>query len=725
MRRYRTEIAVCVALLALTAGAMGVGCWNGFTNYDDTDYVTTNQEVRAGLSAAGLRWAFTSFHAANWHPLTWLSLQLDATLFGPEAAWGYHLTNLLLHAANVLLLFLTLRRMTGAVWRGAAVAALFAVHPAHVESVAWIAERKDVLSGFFWMLTLLVYAWYAERPGWRRYLVVLAAFALGLMAKPMVVTLPCVLLLLDYWPLRRLAGLRPAAKLVLEKLPLFALTATACVVTMAAQKDAMSSLERLPLSERLMNTAAAYAAYLGELFWPTKLAVLYPHPHGGLTQAEAGRAVVVLAAVTALALLAWRSYPYLIVGWLWFLGTLVPVIGLVQVGAQSMADRYTYLPYVGLFLALVWGAADLAARRPLPVRSALVPAALLLGACLPLAGLWLQSVHGGVFVFSLLSSALRLIALPSAEMLGDGLFYYFLAGLSAFAVLSWSAGRLAAVVPARVSALAPALALVVGVWVSLAAWQTRLWLNSIWLWEYTVEVTRDNPIAHNQLGDAYWNSKHPERIEKAREQFLACLRLAPQHAKAHNNLALILITEGRLDEAAAHLAAAWAVERKLPVIPLNWGVVLARQGKPAEALGKFHDTLGIAPDLPAAHAEMGRALAALGRWPEAEKEFRDALKPDPTKLDYRADLGWALSHLGRRDEAAEEFAAVAAADPDWAEGARDAAWGFATDPVAGRRSGAEAVRRAEEACAVRGDCDALFRNTLAAARAEFAAEGRE
>jgi hypothetical protein len=201
MRRYRTEIVTCFALAVLTLGTLGHVCWNGFVNYDDGDYVVHNGQVKAGLSRAGLVWAFTTTHAANWHPLTWPSLQLDATLYGGESAWGYHLTNLLLHTANVVLLFLALRRLTGAVGRSAVVAALFAVHPAHVESVAWVAERKDVLSGLFWMLTMLAYAWYAERPGWRRYLPVLAAFALGLMAKPMLVTLPFVLLLLDYWPL--------------------------------------------------------------------------------------------------------------------------------------------------------------------------------------------------------------------------------------------------------------------------------------------------------------------------------------------------------------------------------------------------------------------------------------------------------------------------------------------------------------------------------------------
>jgi protein O-mannosyl-transferase len=736
MRRYRIEIAVCVALAALTLGTMGPGCWNGFTNYDDNDYVTNNRQVKAGLSIASVRWAFTTMHAANWHPLTWLSLELDTTLFG-DSAWGYHLTNLLLHTANVLLLFLALRRLTGAVWRSAAAAALFAVHPAHVESVAWVAERKDVLSGLFWMLTMLAYAWYVERPGWKRYLLVATVFALGLMAKPMLVTLPCVLLLLDYWPLGRLKsdirypksegnpkpeipmtqtgspgfwslGIRFLNFLrissfgfrILEKLPLFALTAAACLVTMAAQKGAMSSLERLPFRERVLNTVAAYGAYLGELVWPTKLAVLYPHPHGGLPLEDVARAALILAAITGLVLWA-RRRRYLAVGWLWFLGTLVPVIGLVQVGAQSMADRYTYLPYIGLFIAISWGVGDLAARRPAATRAILAPAALLLGLWAPLA-IWALTGNG-------------------TQMMQDGLLYRFVVGLTVFAVLGWATGWLAGLWPARVSPLVPALTLILGIWIALSAWQTRLWLTSIWLWEYTVAVTPDNPLAHNALGDAYWNSKHPNRIELAREHFLTTLRLTPQHAKAHNNLALILTSEGRLDEAAAHFAAAWAVGQTLPVIPLNWGVVLARQGHPEAALGKFDQALRLEPDMPVAHSEQGRALAALRRWPEAELAFQQAVKLDPNRLDFRADLGWALWHLGHVSAAEEEYAIVMKGDKEWAENARSSAWIFATDPQAGRRSGYEAVRRAEEACQARGVCDAHFLDTLAAAYAEAGA----
>jgi hypothetical protein len=554
MRRYRTEVFVCLALTLLTLGALGHVCWNGFVNFDDNTYVLRNQQVQNGLTRDSLAWAFTTTDASNWHPLTWLSLQCDAQMYGGEAAWGFHLTNLLLHTANVVLLFLALRRLTGAVWRSAVVAALFAVHPAHVESVAWVAERKDVLSALFWMLTLLAYAGYAERPGWHCYLLVAAPLALGLLSKPMLVTLPCVLLLLDYWPLGRVVwpgagkGRATVRWLLLEKLPLFALSAAACLVTVYAQQrgGAVSTLEQLPFSERLGNSLAAYAGYLGELVWPMRLAVFYPYPREGLPVGEAARGVVVVAAVSAVVL--WqRRRRYLTVGWLWFLGTLVPVIGLVQVGSQAMADRYTYLPSTGLFLALTWGAADLSARWPARVRAAVPLAAFLFGVWAPLA-LWLARGVG-------------------AELMTDGIIFVPPAVLSAGAVLLWWGGRRAGLWPVRLSPLVPAVALLLGVCVSLTAWQVRLWHNSVWLWEWTVAVTRDNPTGHYNLGDAYWISRHPVRLQKAQAHFLAALRLMPHNARAHRGLGLVYLEQGQLAEAAAQFEQARALDPTLPVAP--------------------------------------------------------------------------------------------------------------------------------------------------------------
>ncbi len=338
---------------------------NGFVLLDDGLYVTGNDQVRKGITREGLLWVWTANVANNWHPLTVLSHMLDCEIFGVRSA-GHHLTSLFLHLANVLLLFEILRRMTGAVWRSAAAAALFAVHPLHVESVAWVAERKDVLSAFFWILAMGGYGRYALRPSAGRYLAVAAAMALGLMAKPMVVTLPFALLLLDVWPLGRLrfepGWGRRLAHLTIEKLPLFALAAAGSLITLRYQTTSLADLEVVPWSLRFANAAVSYAAYLGKMLVPRNLAVFYPLQLQ-IPFWKAAAATVPIAILTAFALWKIRKAPWLCVGWLWFLGTLVPVIGLVQVGRQAMADRYTYLSSIGLFLAVCWGLAELARRQ--------------------------------------------------------------------------------------------------------------------------------------------------------------------------------------------------------------------------------------------------------------------------------------------------------------------------------------------------------------------------
>ena len=355
-----------MALFALTMIVYLPVLGHGFLrSFDDAQYVTDNLPVRRGLSAQSFCWAWTSFCASNWHPLTWLSHMLDCQLFGLEKPGGHHLVNLLLHTANTLILFLVLQRMTGAAWRSSLVAALFAVHPLHVESVAWVAERKDVLSVFFGLLALAAYVRYAERPGVVRYLFVTGAFVLSLLSKPMLVTLPCLLLLLDYWPLRRWAATPPTEGpprprfrlwvLVLEKVPLFALAAASCVVTVLAQMgQAVVAVERLPLDRRVGNALLAYVAYLRKTVWPADLAVFYPYSPHAPPSWQIVVAGIFLAALTAAAFFMRRRRPALLVGWLWFVGTLVPVIGLVQVGGQAMADRYTYFPLIGLFMALAW-----------------------------------------------------------------------------------------------------------------------------------------------------------------------------------------------------------------------------------------------------------------------------------------------------------------------------------------------------------------------------------
>ena len=370
--------------------------------YDDGQYVTKNPQVIGGITFESVIWAFTTTYAANWHPLTWLSHMLDCQLFGLNPLW-HHLTSLLFHVANTLLLFAVLKRMTGRIWPSAFVAAAFALHPLRVESVAWVAERKDVLSGFCWMLTMAAYVRYTEQPGIRRYLLVILALCLGLMAKPMIVTLPFVLLLLDYWPLGRFQGghqsQRPRPKsakssypkshtwrLIREKIPLFFIAMVSSIVTYTVQQrwGAMVQVERLPLNLRISNALVSYVGYIAKMVYPSRLAVLYPYPVGGFAAWQMMISFMALVGVSVGLLYTLRRRRYLTVGWLWYLGTLVPVIGLVQVGVQSMADRYTYLPAIGIFIIVAWGAAGLFAKWRhqkivLRILSGLVLAAMLMG----------------------------------------------------------------------------------------------------------------------------------------------------------------------------------------------------------------------------------------------------------------------------------------------------------------------------------------------------------
>lgn len=364
-------VVICLGLVVLVWLVFGQTLGHDFVNYDDPSYVYENPRITSGLTLASAEWAFTHVHGQNWHPLTTISHMLDGTFYGMRAG-GHHFTNVLLHTAGSVLLFLALRALTGATWRSAIVAALFAIHPLRVESVAWIAERKDVLSGVFFMLTLLSYARYARRPSLGSYAVVASYLAMGLMSKPMLVTLPAVLLLLDYWPLQRFktatsetgsGGCRaPGVRLIIEKLPLFLLVLGACAATLLAQGQYIGAGENLPWWWRVNNAVISYGTYARQMFWPAGLVPFYPHPENTISALALAGAIIALAVVSVLALLQRRQRPYLLVGWLWYLGMLVPVIGLVQVGWQGHADRYTYLPEIGLGIAIAWGAAEVLAQ---------------------------------------------------------------------------------------------------------------------------------------------------------------------------------------------------------------------------------------------------------------------------------------------------------------------------------------------------------------------------
>jgi tetratricopeptide (TPR) repeat protein len=490
---------------------------NEFIDYDDGHYVSRNPRVIGGITRDSIAWAFTTTHVANWHPLTWLSHMLDCELFDLNSG-RHHLTSLFFHIANTLLLFWVLNRMTKAVWPSAFVAALFALHPLHVESVAWISERKDVLSSFFWMLTMAAYVIYAERPGVGRYMLLFLAFGLGLMAKPMLVTLPFVLLLLDLWPLERFSTpqirtLKPACqkatayRLICEKIPLFVLAAASCVVTYTVQKTAgtVAPTKVLTLNSRMANTLVSYVSYIGKMIYPTRLAVFYPHRYDTMPLFKPIVSLLLLAIVSfSVVYVARQRHRYLAVGWFWYIGSLVPVIGLVQVGEQAMADRYTYLPSIGLFIILAFGAAELLARRTyqkigLAAAAVLILAALLMGTRTQVR-YWRDSL-------TLFEHALAVTKNN-----------YMMHNTLAFAL--GSQGRLD---------------------------------EAIDHYRHSLDMVPNNAETHFRIADML---RSQGKTDAAIGHYQQALQNKPDYAKAHNDLAYTLRTLGRLDEAAGHFQLA-------------------------------------------------------------------------------------------------------------------------------------------------------------------------
>ena len=552
----------------LTWAVFGQTLRYDFVNYDDPRYVYQNTTITSGINLANVAWAFTHIHSENWHPLTTITHMLDCQLHGLNAGW-HHFTNVLLHCLAVVLLFVALERMTGALWRSAFVSAVFAVHPLHVESVAWIAERKDVLSAFFFMLTLIAYLHYTRAPSIGRYLTVALVVALGLMSKPMLVTLPFVLLLLDYWPLARIAGQRSntgrqVLQLVLEKIPLLALCAVSSIVTFLAQRGAIGGTEQLPLSARINNTLVTYIVYIGQMFWPVRLAVFYLHPENRLPVFEITLAVIVLIGITAVAVILRRKAPYFITGWLWYLGMLVPVIGLVQVGWQGHADRYTYLPQIGLYIAVSWAVTDL-------TRS------------------W----------------RFQQVALGAAAVVVVG-------------ALTWRA------------------------WL-----QTSYWRDSETLFTHALAVTGNNDVALNNLG-------------------------------------IIFLEKGQLDDAISKLQAA---------------IDLRSENGPA-------------------HDNLAKALLKKGQVAEAMVHYRKFLEIEPENVEARNTLGTALIQQGHVKEAIDQWQDALALQPDNGNAASNLAWVFATCPEASTRDGARAVQLGEKALRISGGKIPMIHRVLAAAYAE-------
>jgi protein O-mannosyl-transferase len=634
----RQLAVLCALLVGVTLATFWPVLHHEFINFDDPDYVTENDWVKGGMTEDGVKWAFTTGHASNWHPMTWLSHMLDVSLFGLKPM-GHHAMNLLFHAANSMLLLLLLYQMTGAVWRSAFVTALFACHPLHVESVAWVAERKDVLSTFFGLLCLLAYAKYARTkaekafdtapdplpgrggegghrhaPVW--YAMALVFLALGLMSKPMLVTWPLVMLLLDFWPLERATSdggpkkaenvttphptLSPNeteraseawTRLVVEKLPFLALVVGSCAVTLFVQAKGgtVTTAGNLPLGDRSENAVVSYVKYLGKTIWPTDLAIFYPHPETRYPISEQwplwliSLASLLLVGISILVLRQFRERPFLATGWFWYLGTLVPVIGIVQVGAQAMADRYTYIPLIGIFIIVAWSWAELTTRFPFTKTTITAVGVIVLIGCAVVSRI--QAAH---------------------------------------------------------------------------------WQNSFTIFQHAVAVTRNNAPALGNLGTEY--VKRGE-LEQAGKHFKAALEADPHFADAGYNLGWLEQQRGNLEAAVGYYQDALQRRPDHVLSHHNLGTVLWLQGRTSEAETQFRETLSLKPDHLEANANLGNLLLELRRPAESQTSLTTALHLKPGYTYARLGLGLAFKMQGQLPQAEEQLRQVITAEPENLEAA--------------------------------------------------------
>jgi len=581
--KIRYDILICLFLVIGNMAVYSQVINHSFVNYDDGMYVTSNYFVQKGLSLINIIWAFSNVYAANWHPLTWLSHMLDVQLYGLSPG-GHHMTSVLFHVVNSLLLFLVFRRMTGQIWQSGFVAAIFALHPLHVESVAWVAERKDVLSMFFWVLTMYSYILYVEHPGVTRYMLALIFFVLGLMTKPMLVTLPFVLLLLDYWPLRRFQlkheddpGRKSGQQLhmitlIWEKAPFFIISIAASAIALFAQhsKGTVASLDRFTLFVRIENILVSYVDYIGKMIWPDNLSAFYPYP-GILTGWHVVGSCLLLAFITFLAVRSLNPRPWFIIGWLWYIGTLVPVIGIVQVGLQAMADRYTYIPLIGLFIIIAWGVPELAIRWRLkkPVFVGITTAILIVFMVIS----WLQ-VRYWADNISLYEHALDVTSdnFVAHNGLGCDLTTR---GMLDEAVIHYS------------------------------------------------EALRIRP----EYAEAHYNLGHVLSIqgknEEAIEHFHKALQIKPDYAEAHDYLGYELACLGNRQEAIKHFRKAIQIKPDYAEAHDYLGYELLHQGKSEEALEHFRKALQISPNYAVAHHNLGIALAEQDKYNEAIRHYRE------------------------------------------------------------------------------------------------------
>ena len=664
-RSRRAEaIAICFILIGLVWIVFGQTLRAGFVNYDDDTYVYENPAVAAGITRAGIVWAFTHFYSSNWHPLTWLSHMLDCQLYGLNPG-GHHFTNVLLHTAAVIVLFLGLREMTGASWRSGLVAALFAIHPLRAESVAWIAERKDVLSGLFFMLALVAYVRFTRIRSAPRYAALLLFFALGLMSKPMLVTLPFLLLLLDYWPLGRYHR-KSVFRLILEKLPLFALAAASGIVTLLAQKTATASIERLPFSYRIENAVVSCVTYIRETIWPTGLAPFYPHPSNRLAPAEIALAGLMIVSITLAAVILRKTRPYIFTGWFWYLGMLGPVVGIIQVGMQAHADRYTYLPQIGLSILAVWTLADFSRSHDLlrqisNVGAVIVILALTCSAYIQ-TGYWRDSE-------TLWNHTLAVT--KDNDIAHNGLGDLF-----------FGRGEIDKAV---------------------SEFRTALYLRPT------------SPYAHNNLGVALTKNG---QIDEAIDHLQTAIRILPNHRTAHYNLGNAFLQKGEVDAAIGQFEQELALQPEHVNARCNLATSLLRKGEVDAAIAQYKNTIQLEPGYGEAHYNLGNCYFEKGDTKEALSEYRQALKASPRFTKARNNLGIVLEQSGKSDQAISQWEEVIRVDPGNIDALNNLGWVLATSTNRSIRDGAKALRYAHRLKELLPDPDARILRTIAAAYAE-------
>jgi tetratricopeptide (TPR) repeat protein len=649
---------ICALLIAVAVGAFWPVIHNGFINYDDPVYVTANAQVQSGLCWESVHWAFANLDAGFWHPLTWLSLLTDRQLYGLRAG-GYHLTSVLLHAANTVLLFLVFQRMTGATWRSAFVAALFALHPLQVESVAWVSERKGVLSTFFWMLALLAYLRFAQcsepeglRGGARAkvfYGLGLLFFVCGLMSKAMVVTLPFILLLMDWWPLRRVQR-GTIWRLIWEKLPFIAAAIVAALLTIRAERQvgALTIESQRPVGQAIANVISSYGHYVGQLAWPSGLSVHYPCT-GGSSFWQAARAALVTLSVTGVMLWAARRRPYAAFGWIWYLVTLLPVSGLIQIGDHTRADRYAYLPAIGIFALVTWGAHDLTKRWRYQAIALSAGAVVLTSVYATLTRRQIAYWKDSETLFRHATTVTE-PSYVSETSLGVALADK---GRPEQAIIHYQ--KALAIEPCYADAHS-------NLGVALAG-QGR-WDEAITHYQRALDVAPDHADAHNNLGHALLKQG---QVDQAIAHFQRALQRKPGFAGAQNNLGVALARKGQVDDAIRHFQEALRLKPNSAEAHYDLGTALLQKGQVEPAIIHFKMALSLRPDYADACHNLGNALLQTGKADEAIIRFRKALEIRPDFAEARNSLGWLLLQSGRADEAIIDFQKALASRPDYAE----------------------------------------------------------